>query len=109
LNHVFPPSNQIAESFRVGWNWPAKMYDCDGRFVCACIVSNFSNGGAKTTEIEIDDVADEFMLRMTPQSRLRRCRVVWRSKDGIGAAFADNPDNAGEIAGGHRQRRLAQA
>jgi hypothetical protein len=95
------------ETFRVEWNWPAKMYDCDGRFLRACIVSNFSNGGAKITDIEIDDVADDFMLRITPNSPLRRCRVVWRSKDSIGATFADDPDRA-EAARGRRQKRIAQ-
>jgi hypothetical protein len=97
------------ETLRVEWNWAAKMYDCDGRFVCTCIVSNFSNGGAKITEIEIDDVADEFMLRITPKSRLRRCRVVWRSKDSVGAAFADAPDSANEAARVRRRKHLAHA
>jgi|SRR6516164_3224921 len=92
------------ESFRVEWNSPAKMYDCDGRFVRACIVSNFSNGGAKITGIDIAAVADEFMLRITPHSRPHRCRVIWRSKDSLGCAFADSPD--GEAALGRRRRRL---
>ena len=63
------------ESFRVEWNSPAKMYDCDGRFVRACIVSNFSNGGAKITGIDIAAVADEFMLRITPHSRATPARI----------------------------------
>jgi len=97
------------KTFRVEWNSLAKIYDCDGRFARACIVSNFSNGGAKITGIDVDDVADEFMLRITPHSRLHRCRVVWRSNDSLGAAFADSPDRAGEFAPGRRRKRLVEA
>jgi hypothetical protein len=96
-------------SFRVEWHSPAKMYDCDGRFARECIVNNFSNGGAKITGIDIAAVADEFMLRITPHSRVHRCRVVWRSKDSLGVAFADSPDSAGEVALGRRRKRLAHA
>ena len=35
------------KNFRVEWNSAAKIYDRDGRFARLCIVSNFSNGGAK--------------------------------------------------------------
>ena len=35
------------KSFRVEWNSAAKIYDLDGRFARPCVVSNFSNGGAK--------------------------------------------------------------
>jgi hypothetical protein len=97
------------ESFRVEWNSQAMMYDHDGRFARACIVSNFSNGGAKITGIDIAAVADEFMLRITPHSRLHRCRVIWRSKDSLGCAFADSPDSVGETALGRRRKRLAHA
>jgi hypothetical protein len=97
------------ETFRIEWNSLAMMYDCDGRFARACFVRNFSNGGAKITGIEIAAIADEFMLRITPHSRLRKCRVVWRSKDSLGVAFADSPDSAGQAAIGRRQKRVASA
>jgi len=97
------------KTFRVEWNSLAMMYDCDGRFVRACIVSNFSNGGAKITGINIAAVADEFMVRITPHSRLHRCRVLWRSKDSLGAAFADAPDSAGKAVLGRRRKRFSLA
>jgi hypothetical protein len=97
------------KSFRVEWNSPAKMYDCDGGFARACIVSNFSNGGAKITGIDIAAIADEFMLRITPHSRLHRCRVVWRSKDSVGAAFADGTDSAGKAVRRRLRNYLAHA
>jgi hypothetical protein len=40
------------QNFRVEWNSPAKIYDCNGRFARHCIVSNFSNGGAKIAGVE---------------------------------------------------------
>jgi len=97
------------KTFREEWNSLATMYHCDGRFARACIVSNFSNGGAKITGIDIAAVANEFMLRITPHSRLHRCRVVWRSKDSLGAAFADGPDSAVKAAHGRRRKRFVDA
>jgi hypothetical protein len=35
------------KNFRVEWNSPGKIYHRDGRFARLCIVSNFSNGGAR--------------------------------------------------------------
>jgi hypothetical protein len=84
------------ETFRVEWNSPATMYD--RVFARSCFVSNVSNAGAKITGIDTAAVEDEFMLRITPHSRLRRCRVVWRTKDSLGIAFADSPDSAGKAA-----------
>jgi hypothetical protein len=92
------------KTFRVEWNSPAKMYDCDGCFARACIVSNFSNGGAKITGVEIATVPDEFILRISPHSRAHRCHVAWRSKDSLGVAFADNAKGAGEPALGRRRK-----
>jgi hypothetical protein len=97
------------KTFRVEWNSPAMMYDCDGRFARACIVSNFSSGGAKITGIDIAAVADEFVLRITPHSRLHRCRVVWRSNDSLGAAFADGPDSGGTTVRRRHRNRLTHA
>jgi hypothetical protein len=96
------------KTFRVEWNSSAMMYDFRGRFARQCVVSNFSNGGAKITGIEVTTVPDEFILRITPHSRPHRCRVAWRSKDSMGVAFADGPD-AGEPALRRRRKRLADA
>jgi hypothetical protein len=90
------------KTFRVEWSSPAKLYY--GRSVRECIVSNFSNGGAKIIGIEIATVPDEFLLRITPHSRPHRCRVAWRSEESMGVAFADTPDRAGEPALGRRRR-----
>jgi PilZ domain len=91
-------------NFRVEWNSPAKIYDCNGRFAVSCIVSNFSNGGAKIAGVEPSSIPDEFILRISPHSPARRCRVTRRSKDGLGVEFADNAKGtSGQALGRHRK------
>jgi PilZ domain len=97
-------SRERRKNFRVEWNSAATLYDRHGRRARPCIVGNFSNGGAKIGGIRPETVPDEFMLRLTPHSPPRRCRVVWRSADALGVEFADR--RAEEPAGGTRQKRL---
>jgi len=84
------------KNFRVEWNSTAKIYDLDGRFYGLCVVSNFSNGGAKITSIEPSAVPDEFFLHIAPRIRPQRCKVARRSKDGLAATFTDNDKGASE-------------
>ena len=77
------------KNFRVEWNSTAKIYDLDGRFYRLCIVSNFSNGGAKIIGIEPSEVPDEFFLHIAPRIRPQRCKVIRRTKDGLAAIFTD--------------------
>ncbi len=86
-------------NFRVEWNSAAAIYDCIGRFVRHCVVNNFSSGGAKITGVDPATVPDEFILRISPHSRTHRCHVIWRSKDGLGVEFADEPKVIGEPKG----------
>jgi hypothetical protein len=73
---------------RVEWNSPATIYD--GQLPRPCIVSNFSNGGAKIVGVKAITIPDEFMLRITPgHGRIRKCRVLWRSDDAIRVQFID--------------------
>jgi hypothetical protein len=75
------------KSLRVEWSSAARIYDLDGRFARPCIVSNFSNGGAKIIGLEPSTVPDEFLLRISPRIRAQRCYVTRRSKDGLGVQF----------------------
>ena len=82
------------KNFRVEWNSPGEIYDCEGRAAKSCIVSNFSNRGAKIAGVEPDTVPDEFMLHILPRSRAYAftqnnygCRVIWRSKASLGVEF----------------------
>ena len=84
------------KNFRVEWNSSAKIYDLDGRFYGLCIVSNFSNGGAKIISMEPSTVPDEFFLHIAPRIRPQRCKVVRRAKDGLAAIFTDNVKGASE-------------
>jgi hypothetical protein len=63
------------KSFRVEWHSPATIYD--GKLARPCIVSNFSNGGAKITGVMAATIPDQFALRITSHgSRIRKCRVT---------------------------------
>jgi PilZ domain len=77
------------KSFRVEWNSPATIYD--GKSARPCIVSNFSNGGAKITGVRASTIPDEFALRITSHdSRIRKCCVLWRSDDTLRVEFTDS-------------------
>ena len=80
-----------------------------GRFARLCIVSNFSNGGARITGVEPDTVPDEFILRIFPHDRAHKCGVTWRSKDGLGVDFAGDAKGIREPAIDRRQKRLSSA
>jgi PilZ domain len=75
------------KNFRVEWNSAAKIYDCKGHFAGPCIVSNFSNGGAKIVGVKPDTFPNNFILRISPNGRAHKCRVVWRTKDSLGVKF----------------------
>ena len=75
---------------RVEWNSVATIYH--GELACPCIVKNFSNGGAKIVGVVAATIPDAFALRITSHdSRIRRCRVLWRSDDGLRVEFTDRP------------------
>ena len=104
------------KNFRVEWNSTAKIYDLDGRFYGLCIVSNFSNGGAKITSIKPSAVPDKFFLHIAPRIRPQTCKVVRRTKEGLGVIFIDNAKGASDskvdqrrkfIQRSERQRQLA--
>ena len=95
------------KNFRVEWNSAAKIYDRDGRFAKVCIVSNFSNGGAKIIGLEPSTVPDEFILRISPRGRAQRCHVIRRSKNGLGVAFTHSTKNTRKIA--LNRRRISSA
>ena len=97
------------KNFRVEWNSPGKMYHRNGRFARLCIVSNFSNGGARITGVEPGTVPDKFILRIFPHGRTRECHVTRRSKDGLEVEFAGDAKDIREPAIGRPQKRLSSA
>ena len=79
-------------NFRVEWHSPATLYD--GTLARPCILSNFSNSGAKITGVRATTIPDEFGLRIKPRRRIHTCRVIWRTDDALGVEFTDEPASA---------------
>ncbi len=92
-------------SFRVEWNSTAMIYD--GTMARPCILTNFSNGGAKITGVVVSTVPDEFSLRITPHSRPHRCRVLWRAEESLGVLFIDRAVPVAAPPATRRQREPA--
>jgi PilZ domain len=86
---------------RVEWNSSAKIYDGNGQLEHHCIVHNFSNGGAEIVGVESRTIPDEFVLRISTQGRIHRCRVIWRSTDGVGVKFTDESERDHEPSKQH--------
>lgn len=51
-----------------------------------CIIRNLSETGALLV-VNSAGIPDEFALVIKPEMLKRKCRVVWRSVDRIGASF----------------------
>ena len=90
---------------RIELNSAATLYDQHGRRPRPCIVANISTGGAKIIDVRPETVPDEFTLRITPHSPLRKCHVVWRSADALGVEFTDR--RAEDPIGRARHKHLA--
>jgi len=89
--------------FRVEWNSVAKIYSCNGRFATRCIVSNFSNGGAKIIGIETRGIPAKFILRISSHGYFQACHVVRRSKDGLAVEFTGSAKHIGELVTQQRE------
>ena len=87
------------QSFRVEWNSPATIHD--GSLDRPCILSNFSNTGAKITKVVPATIPDEFMLSITPRGRKRACRVRWRYGEAVGVEFTDRGEAVDELGAGN--------
>jgi hypothetical protein len=96
------------KNFRIEWNSPAKIYDRHGRLVGRCIVSNFSNSGAKITGLDPRTVPDAFILRISPHGRAQECHVVRRSKDELGAEFVGEAKGSSEPVLGRQRKSRRQ-
>jgi PilZ domain len=84
------------KNFRVEWNSPGTIYDLERRLARPCILTNFSNTGARITGVMSSTVADEFMLRIS-RGRTHQCHVLWRSDDALGVVFVGRMTKAEEL------------
>ncbi|MBV8766637.1 MAG: PilZ domain-containing protein [Hyphomicrobiales bacterium] len=75
------------KNYRVQWHAWTMISACDGDWSCPCVLSDFSNGGAKLSGLNVRHIPDEFILRMARGVRPRHCRVLWRSADAVGVEF----------------------
>jgi hypothetical protein len=97
------------KNFRVEWNSPATIYDADRQLARPCILSDFSNSGAKITGVVASTVPDEFMLRIARgHGRTRHCRVIWRTDDTVGIEFTDRTKRAAKPGAEPTVREPAQ-
>jgi hypothetical protein len=94
-------SNERRRNFRVEWNSPATIYDLERHLVRPCILTNFSNTGARITGVLASTIPDEFMLRISP-GRTRKCRVRWRLAFTLGVEFTDCMTKAEEVNSEHK-------
>lgn len=61
---------------------------CDGRPLFSCTLVDISNGGAKLTIDEVDQIPPTFSLWLSRHGHPRySCQIVWRCDDVIGVKF----------------------
>jgi PilZ domain len=97
-------------NYRIQWHSRAMISSCDGDWSSPCVLSDFSNGGAKISGPSVRHVPDQFFLRMARGVRPRNCRVLWRSTEAIGVEFTDPIVGAQDMKVGRmasRKRRAA--
>ena len=76
------------KNFRVEWQSPALIYE--GDWSSPCILSDFSNGGAKISGVAASAAPERFMLRIRRgPNGVRRCQVLWRTGDCLGVEFIE--------------------
>jgi hypothetical protein len=98
------------KNYRIQWHSRAMISGRDGDWSAPCVLSDFSNGGAKISGLDVRHVPDQFVLRMARGVRPRNCRVLWRSTEAIGVEFTDAIAGAQDMKVGRmtsRKRRAA--
>ena len=98
------------KNYRIQWHSLAMISACDGDWSSPCILSDFSNGGARISGSSVSHLPDQFLLRIARGVKARNCRVLWRTPDTLGVEFTDLPSDAAEFEirrRGAPKRRLA--
>ncbi len=74
-------------------NGPAKIQSPVGTLARDCLVADISDGGARLLAEGVE-VPEEFVLLLEGDGGTgRKCRVVWRLGDEIGAEFVDSAED----------------
>ncbi|MBV9754060.1 MAG: hypothetical protein JO188_16180 [Hyphomicrobiales bacterium] len=82
---------------RIQWHSGAMISACDGDWSSPCILSGFSNGGARISGVSVRHLPDQFFLRMARGVKPRRCRVLWRTLDALGVEFTELASGVAEL------------
>jgi hypothetical protein len=78
--HPRTPGNNRAAIVYAGAHAPPVM----------CTVADLSEGGAGLTFVSIATIPDVFELEVKGETKMRKCKVAWRSEPHrIGVAFID--------------------
>jgi len=71
---------------------PAWVDVLDGSSVRSCVLSDFSETGARLTIQSPEQLPSEFSLILSSDGSVRRrCRVIWRSDDQVGLRYLAAP------------------
>src|ERR1700694_922452 len=90
------------KNFRLEWNATAAIRGLDGHLICLCVLSNFSNGGAKLITLDARAIPDAFLWVLAPgRGGPSEGRLLWRSNDILGVEFTDRFSSAEEPDTGH--------
>jgi hypothetical protein len=65
----------------------AKIKSLDSRPDIDCAILDISAGGARILLPAAVDLPDTFYLAIDPDGRIKICRVVWKSGNGVGVSF----------------------
>jgi hypothetical protein len=66
----------------------APLMNDEQKLICFVLVANISEGGAKLSRLENNDVPDRFTMVLSTRSGLqRKCAVVWQNHEEIGVRF----------------------
>jgi hypothetical protein len=97
------------KNFRIQWQSLAMISASDGDWSSPCVLSDFSNGGAKISGLDVRHIPDHFVLRMARGVRPRDCRVLWRRAHALGVEFTDSGLGAEKLVTRTRMPRRRSA
>jgi hypothetical protein len=104
--HRTEVSSERRKSERKCWDVPATIRTEDATVEWACLIVNFSDGGAKLVVEECSALPSEFILFLKSSSPIgRRCQIVWQNNSEVGVRFVSTFNSEPQASCG--QSRLA--
>ena len=75
------------KSQRQTLKYPAKIDVASGDVPINCVLTDVSASGVRLTVESPDQVPEYFELVLAPDQVMRRCKVIWRDGNVVGAEF----------------------